>query len=205
MDVRVVLGDGIGNLLQDGGLARARRGHNQPTGAFAEGCHHITDARFDQIRAGFQPVFFDWVNGRQVLEADGLGVVVKHHVIDFFDGLQLGAVAAVRRLGRPCHEAAFPQKIALDGVRRDENIRRFGMEMVLGGAEKTETFFGDFEIPGTGFRRGGAGRSCHSFAIVLPKDFFQGSPEITNMNFELFGGPCALLLLALSGQTFNAP
>jgi hypothetical protein len=33
----MVGGDGVGDLLEDGGLARARRRHNQPAGALCQG------------------------------------------------------------------------------------------------------------------------------------------------------------------------
>jgi hypothetical protein len=64
----------------------------------------------------------------------------------------LRAVAAVRRLGRARYQAAFPQEIPLDRVRRDENVRRLGVEMVLRGPQESETFFGNLKVTGTGFR-----------------------------------------------------
>ena len=79
-------------------------------------------------------------------KADGLGVLFERHLIDLIDGLELRAVAAMRRLGRALDEAAFAQEIALDGVGRDENVRRFRVKMVFGGAQEAEAFFGDFEV-----------------------------------------------------------
>ena len=38
------------------------------------------------------------------------------------------------------------KKAAADGVRRDKDIGRLGVIMVLGGAQEAKTFFGDFEI-----------------------------------------------------------
>ena len=52
----------------------------------------------------------------------------------------------MRRLRGSHDEAAFAQEIAFNRVRRDEDIGRFRMKMVLRGAEESKTFFGDFEI-----------------------------------------------------------
>ncbi len=47
LNLRMVGRDRIGDLLEDGGFAGARRGHDQTTGAFAERCHQIDDARLE--------------------------------------------------------------------------------------------------------------------------------------------------------------
>ena len=52
----------------------------------------------------------------------------------------------MRRLGGAFNEAALTEEIALDGVRRYENVRGFRVIMVLGGPQKAEAFFGDFEV-----------------------------------------------------------
>ena len=54
---------------------------------------------------------------REVFEADGLDVILERHVVDLFDGLELRAGAAMRRLGRALDVAALAQKTAPDGVR----------------------------------------------------------------------------------------
>ena len=117
MDFRMVGGDGVGDLLENGGLARARRGDDQTAGAFADGRDQVNDPRFDQVGGGFELELFDRVNGGQVLEAHGLGVVLKGHFVDLVHRLELRAVAAMRRLGGPRDEAALAQETALDGVR----------------------------------------------------------------------------------------
>ena len=57
------------------------------------------------------------------------------------DGFELRAVAAMRRLRRAGNVAAFAEEAAFDGVRRDENISRLGVKMILGGAQESKTFF----------------------------------------------------------------
>ena len=58
----------------------------------------------------------------QVLEAHGLGVILERHVVDLVHGLELRAVAAMRRLGGAGDQAAFAQKTAVDGVGRDKDV-----------------------------------------------------------------------------------
>jgi len=53
----------------------------------------------------------------------------------------------MRWLGGPFHQAALAQKTALDRVGRDEDVRWLRVEMVLRGAKKAETFFGNLQVP----------------------------------------------------------
>ena len=129
-------------------LPRARRGHDQAARALADGRDEVNDARLDQIRIGFELELFDGVNRREIFKADGLGVFLKGHVVDLFNGLELRAGAAMRRLRRPVNQAALAQKAAPDGVGRDKDVRRLRMIMVLRGAQKPEAFFGNLQIAG---------------------------------------------------------
>ena len=62
MHFRVVGCAGIGDLLEDGGFAGARRRDDQSAGAFADGGHHVDDARFDQVGRGLELKFLDGVD-----------------------------------------------------------------------------------------------------------------------------------------------
>src|SRR5207253_1353770 len=137
---------------ENGGLAGAGRSDNQAARAFADGRDHINDAGLDQIRTGFETEFFNRINRGQVLKADSFGVVVEGHVVDLFDGFELGTVTSVRRLSRAGDETAFTQETALDRVGGDEDVSRLGVKMVLGRAEETKALFGDFQITGTEIR-----------------------------------------------------
>ena len=130
-------------------LAAAGRGDNQATGALAHRRDEVDDPGFNQVGARFELEFFNRVNRREVFKADGLGIFLKRHVVDLVHCLELGAGAAVRRLGRPFHMAALAQETAPDRVGRDKYIRRFGMKMISDGAEESKALFGDFQIAGT--------------------------------------------------------
>src|SRR5581483_2661878 len=103
-------------LLENGGLARARRRDDQTARALPEGSHEIDDARLEEVRYGLEVELLDRVNGGEVLEAHRLGVFGEGHFVDLVHRLELRAVAAMRRLGRPRHETAFAQEIALDCI-----------------------------------------------------------------------------------------
>ena len=154
--------DGVGNLLKDRGLARTRRSDDDAARAFADGRDEINDPRFENIRTGFETELLNGINAGEILKAHGLRVILEHHVVDLFHRLELRTGAAMRWLGRAHHETAFAQKIALDRIGRDEDVRRLGMKMVGRRAQEAEAFLGDFEIPGAvvapgGSRRGGGG------------------------------------------------
>src|ERR1051326_7385879 len=52
----------------------------------------------------------------------------------------------MRRLRRAFDQAAFAQKIPLDGIGRHEDVGWFRMKMVFGGAQKAKAFFRDFQV-----------------------------------------------------------
>src|SRR5437899_10652369 len=116
MNFRMVFGDGVGDLLENGGFAGSGRGHDQTACSFAEGGYQVDDAGFDQVGGCFQAELLDGINGGEVLETDRLGVIGKRHVVDLINGSELGTVAAVGGLQGAGDEAPFAQEIALDGV-----------------------------------------------------------------------------------------
>ncbi len=146
MHFGMVGGDGVADLLKDGGFAGAGRRHDQAARAFADGRDQVDHPGFDEVRGGFQLELLDGIDAGQVFEADGLGVILEGHFIDLVHRLELGAGAAVRRLGGAFDEAAFAQETTANGVRRDEDIRRLGMKMTLGGAQEAKALLGNFEI-----------------------------------------------------------
>ena len=61
-------GHSIANLLKHGGLTGARRGHDQPAGALADGGYQIDYAGFDNVRIGFEIEFIKRVNGGEIFK-----------------------------------------------------------------------------------------------------------------------------------------
>jgi hypothetical protein len=138
----------VGDLLQNSCLTRARRRHDQAACPFPERGYHVDDARLNEIGAGLESEFLDGVDRGQVLETERFGIILEKHPIDPIHRFELRTVATVRRLRRALHQAAFPKEGSLDGVRRYKNVCRLRVEMIFGGPEETEAFFGDFQITG---------------------------------------------------------
>ena len=172
----MVGGDGVGDLLENGGLAGAGRRDDEAARAFADGSDHVYDARLDEVGSGFQPELFDGVDAREVLEADRFGVFGERHVVDRLDELELGTAAAMGRLERAGDEAAFAQEAFLDAVGRNEDVRGFGMEMVVGRPKEAEAFLGDFQVAGTAFQRV-AGLIAHKCRCNLLSKAASGTPR----------------------------
>ena len=149
MNFRMIRGDGVADLLEDSRFSRARRSDDDAARAFADGRDEVNHACLNQVRRGFELKFFDRVNAREVLEADNLRVILERHFVDFFHGLELRAGAAMRRLRGANDMAALAQKVAADGVGRDEDIGGLGVKMVGGGAQEAEALLGNLQVAGT--------------------------------------------------------
>ena len=165
---------GIGNLFEDGRLAGAGWSDDQTACAFSQRGDQINNARFQQVWRRLQLKFLGRVNGGQVLKPHRFGVIVESQSIDLVHFAQLRARAPVRGLERAGHQRAFAQEVLFDGVGRDEDVRRFGLKMVVRRAEESEPFFGDFQISGTIFRcaiRLGAHRSTVLCLKGRPKEW----------------------------------
>jgi hypothetical protein len=70
LDVGVVLGDRLGHLLHQHGLARAGRGDDQHALALADRGHQVDDAALDLVGRGLEDETLLGVQRRQVLEVD---------------------------------------------------------------------------------------------------------------------------------------
>src|SRR5262249_13746605 len=62
VNFRMVLGDSVGDLLQDGGLAGARRSDDEATGALPQRRDHVDHAGLDEVRGSLKSKFFDWID-----------------------------------------------------------------------------------------------------------------------------------------------
>src|SRR5208282_2581053 len=119
----------------------------------------------EQIGGGFEVDLLDGIDGGEVLETDVLGVGVKRLVVDLVHSPELGAVAAMGRLGFAGDQAAFAQEVALDGVGGDEDIAWLGMVVVFLGAQETKSLFGYFKEACSVVVCGGDGRCAHRFKM----------------------------------------
>ena len=72
----------------------------------------------------------------------------------------------MRRLEAARDETTLTEETFLDGVRRDEDVGRLRLKMVVRGAEESKTLFRDFEKAGTSVNCG-ALRVAHNNCRVL--------------------------------------
>ena len=86
------------------------------------------------------------------------------------------------RLQGTGYQGAFAQKVLLDGVRRDKDVGRFGLKMVLRRAQKTEPFLGYLEIARTVV--GCAIRLCAHISTVFVRRTCPKAWRESHMNFE---------------------
>ena len=92
----------------------------------------------------------------------------------------------MRRLSRSAYQAAFPEEILLDGVRRYENICRLRLEVILSGAQKTEALLGDFEVSGSKIRPDAVScRRCLHVSSLCSVSQGQASRMISDLNVEI--------------------
>ena len=132
VNVRMIGGHGVGDLLEDGRLTGTRRCHDQATGALADWRDEIDDPRLEHVRRGLELEFFDRIDRGEILEAHHAPVFLERNAVDADDLLELWAGAAVGRLQFAFDQRAFADGGALDRVRGHEDVGRLGLVIVVG-------------------------------------------------------------------------
>ena len=151
---RVVGGDGVGDVLQDHGLAGPRLGHDQPALALADRRHDVDDAPGEIfLRRGLglhlQPLV--GIERRQIVEVDLVALLLGVFEVDGVD-LEQGEIA-LALLGAP--------DLALDGIAgaqaeaadlrwRDVDVVGAGEIVGIGRAQEAEAVLQHFDHAGAG-------------------------------------------------------
>ena len=149
VNLRMILGNGIGDLFEDCGFASSRRRNDKAARSFAQGSDHIDHPSFEQVGRCLEAKLLNRIDRGQVFEPNGLGILFKTQAIDLFHRFELWAVSAMGRLRWARDQTPFPQEAALNRVRCDENVRRLRMKMILGCSQETKAFFRYFQVTGT--------------------------------------------------------
>ena len=138
-DVRVVGGDGIGDLLHEDGLAGAGRGHDQAALPFADGDQQVHDAGGDVAVRGLHLDALPRVDRRQVVEEDLVRLDLRRFEVDVLD-LQQGkvALAFLGRADLAGDRVAGAQVEAPDLRGRDVDVVRTGQVVVIRRAQESE-------------------------------------------------------------------
>ena len=142
VDLRLVVRDGLGNALQDHGLAGLRRRHDQAALALADRRREVDDARRQIFRAAVadlqrQPLLRK--QRRQVFKQDLVFGLVRRLKVDLVD-LEQGEVAFAVLGGADLAGdiIALAQVKAADLARRDINIIRSGEIGTAGRSQEAE-------------------------------------------------------------------
>ena len=90
----MVLGDRLGDVLQQDGLAGARRGDDQAALPLADGRQQVHDARGERLVAGFQEDLLVRVDGGEVVEV-AADVLLRRLALDGARGAPGAAAAAL--------------------------------------------------------------------------------------------------------------
>ena len=85
VDLGVVDGDGVGQLLEDRGLAGLRRRDDEAALALAEGAQQVHDARRRVVLVGLEAQALLGVQRRELLEHGALARGVRVHAVDAVD------------------------------------------------------------------------------------------------------------------------
>ena len=146
---RVVVGDGLGDVLQHQGLARFRRRDDQAALAPADGRDQVDDAGGDVLGAAVaafevQPLVRK--QGRQVFEQQLVLLVVRLAEVDLVD-LQHGeiALAVLGRADLAGQAVAGSQVEAADLAGRDVDVVGARQVGTVGGTEEAEPVLQDLQ------------------------------------------------------------
>ncbi len=139
VDVRVVIGDSIGHLLEQDGLAGPRRGDDQHSLAETDRRDKVADPHVEFFGRVFQKYTGIGVRRREVLEIDLLGQSIRRLVVDGLDAKQREVLLGL--LGRPNlpgDDIALPQAETTNLTWRDVDVIRAWQVVVVRAAKETK-------------------------------------------------------------------
>ena len=141
MAFRVVLGDRVGDVLQDRRLAGLGRRHDQRALALADRHDQVDDPRGQPVRRGFQPQPLVGVQRRQLGEIGTLLGVLDRATVDAVQAHQrvellplVGLLALLGHPNRTGHRVTAAQAVLAHHIHRDVDVVRTGQ--VAGGAHE---------------------------------------------------------------------
>src|SRR5258706_6361166 len=134
---------GIRHVMQQGGLAGARRGDDQAARAFTDRRDDVDDARRVSVGHGFEYEPLIWLNDGEVVELLERGKLFRRLAVDGLDLDKLWA-ALLWRCGAPFDLEAGTQPVAANDIRRHVDVVRADLVAAGGIAEETESLLADF-------------------------------------------------------------
>ena len=142
VDLGVVGGDGVGDVLQGDGLTGLRRGDNQATLALADWGNDVHDTAGELVRGGLLLQTLLWVQRRELGELRTVERFFNALAVDGIDGLQrhellalVATIAFARGANRTMDGIALAQAVLLDLAHGNVHVVRAGQ--VAGSAHKS--------------------------------------------------------------------
>jgi len=156
----VVLHDGIGDVLKEGGLAGAGRRHDESALALADWRHEIDDAGGEALGDGLELDALVGTDGGQFLEVGDVHVLGRILSLDLGGPEKLDASGSATGLSLDKHAVA--QVELTDHLGGDEDVVLGGGVSALGLAEESEALARDLDhaLGVGGFRRRPIVGSC---------------------------------------------
>ena len=143
LHLRVILGHGVGDVMQQRGFSRARRSDDEPALAHAERRHHIHDARRITLGNGFEFDPLVGIDRGQFFKRNQALILCRLFVVNFIQPHQLRPAIPAARLALNPHSVA--QGEAPHDLGRDKNILRRLDEIAFRIAQETEALAGNLD------------------------------------------------------------
>ena len=144
----VVLGDGVGDGLEQEGLTGFGRSHDETALTLADGCEHVHDAGRQVVGGGAagEVELLLGEKGREVLEGHAVAGELGRQTVDTQDGVH-GEILLVlaRRTDSALHDVAHAQAVGLDLLLGDVYVIGAGQVVVVGRAQEAEALRVDVE------------------------------------------------------------
>jgi len=134
----VILHHGIGDVLEQGGLAGAGRGYNESTLTFADGRHQVDHACGESLWHCFQRDALIRTDRGQLLKERDVDKLLGGIPLDLGRAEKLGAPGTAACL--PLDENAVTQRVLTDHLGSDENIVLCCGISALGFAQESKPF-----------------------------------------------------------------
>jgi hypothetical protein len=135
--------DGIGDVLEEGRLAGARRGDDEAALAFADRRHEVHDAGRVTVGNGLETETFGGADDGELLEEGEVAVIGGLVSVDGGEAEHLkAAIAAADFAFDPM---AVAKGEAADDLGGDEDVSGALDEVALGIAKEAESLAGDFD------------------------------------------------------------
>ena len=146
----VVFDHAVGDIVEEGGLARAGRGHDEPAGAFPYGAEEVHDAGGHTAVLCFEADLLVRGDGDHLLESIAAFAFFEEGPVHLFNETDFRVWEALVLLGFTFDETALFELEALDQLARDERVVGLGFPVAGRVDQLSGLVLEDFKDAGNG-------------------------------------------------------